>query len=894
MAIYGRRGSGGWLRRGGKLVRAPRPNIVPAVPPVVVVAQPPVVLQPPGTSPSADLLAARAFLAPVTMGGNVERGTMLWNGRVTPAAIAGWKAKGVNLLRFFPPFKRETGFPDQNSMGTWYDACARSNGQGVRAVLALQDIVSEAGLNHADTFRFVEACGAEIKRRGLDPLWTAIGVANEYGDGSEAGFRDARERCLSILRAALPAHVLCTAASGWNSHTRLVDGSMFVSSDKRRLYEWHNYLGTKADSYATMLAGWTAAAAAVQAWADAQGVVPWNGEFNFGPPTGGDVAVGAAGDAYSRFPDQILAAARGMPRMRGTFWAMCTDGSHWRGNVSAADASLRPEVAAAFQTADAEIRASAWWQDEQDGLPSDTTPALPPIPPDPGTVARFAMATARPGVPAVNRQFDLYSVNCDWAGTYGHATQGFAGDRWQTIWLRADGYHGSWEPAEGPVHKVWRKGPDGQDGRTFVFECDPNPAGIPSGDPCLLYLQAYEGGRDPASQWNVAGFNVPLGQKLQVLRTTQGAMWDPNTRRRVEIDFGVPVPMLGPRDGPTGGVAGPSIAVLKWDNATQSMQPSGSVPALRFKHLRFFKNASGALRSHLASRVSTTRDAAYPAGAFTMLGGSQMIPTFRCWSREFAEFGSIAQDLYKQEHEGMAAVLGDLPPSRLAVELENEPAWPWRDGAHGLGLRTFLADVMMPVARRAWGPQRTLCVKGGGHGSLDGLLGFHDQTGSWRTEDAFDLRAPADGPWDLHCHNYDGQSHMPGIGANGGVGLIRFATTAECEWYASQMRAVVDRLGYGGGGMSELGANTFEWWNYSQKVDDTERGRRLGRMQTALAKRGMYAFLWGFTGDGYACAGVPSYEARWGGTSVSRVDGRDLCALYDGVRTFGARAGLIT
>lgn len=301
------------------------------------------------------LQRVQAFVAPLRMGVNIERGKAIWDGWITDSLLRQYASQGITHVRFFPPHQVWRGLYSQNDMQVWYDACQRSINAGHTAFLDLLDITGEADLNRSEVRPFVEQCAQSIASRNFDPRKFAVGVAQEYEGGSNTGFQARREELLDVLHGALPNHIIVTASANWGNPWTLLDGTMYVDASKPRLHQWHLYAENAGELWRTQ-----DLQANLSAWAASNNTVTICGEYSKAPPSGGYDLVGPP--AYGEFPGIITAAAEGMGQQRPMIWTT-TDGSWWRLNVDTS-AALRSEVATAFQNGSEHIRTRQWYIDQ--------------------------------------------------------------------------------------------------------------------------------------------------------------------------------------------------------------------------------------------------------------------------------------------------------------------------------------------------------------------------------------------------------------------------------------------------------------------------------------------------------------------------------------------------
>jgi hypothetical protein len=315
---------------------------------------------PPPPAGADGLAAARAFVGDLALGLNIERGQAILNGWITAAQLRDYKAQGATHVRFFVPAHPSDpdrlGLPDAAAgrLDWFFDAVERAMGAGLKVLVDLLDVMSEADMADPRVVPYLRACGRRIAARGWDPARYAVGAANEYAAGSNAGHRQKRLEALRTLRGELPRSLLLSAAARWGSPWAMLEDSYDPGADAWVLHQWHHY-----DERAWDVAVCRGIQDRVAAWARRRNVVTICGEWGVGPP---DNATGAA-QRYGEFPRHIDAAARGMGRQRPTLWAV-TAGRWWRLNVDgdAPSGALRPEVAAAVTAASAHIARQPWFR----------------------------------------------------------------------------------------------------------------------------------------------------------------------------------------------------------------------------------------------------------------------------------------------------------------------------------------------------------------------------------------------------------------------------------------------------------------------------------------------------------------------------------------------------
>jgi hypothetical protein len=283
---------------------------------------------------SASLSLARAFVADLGMGGNVERDAAEI---ATAADFAAMRAAGFTHVRLFPYSNAGLGFFDSGRMARYYDACAAANAAGLKVLFALQDVCADVDMQNAGTEPYVRRCVADVAARNFDPAKFALCYVNELAlktNNPNANLYNAKY--LPILRTALPNHILTVPSAYWSHPDYLTDGTLTVLRDPGCIYEWHWYNWQAGDA-----ATWQAMARKVAAWATARGVVALNAEF------GPDVS---AATAYDTFPAMIRAYSEG-GACPGTVW--CATTHDWfRINRSPTDLTLRDDVATALRVAE--------------------------------------------------------------------------------------------------------------------------------------------------------------------------------------------------------------------------------------------------------------------------------------------------------------------------------------------------------------------------------------------------------------------------------------------------------------------------------------------------------------------------------------------------------------
>lgn len=472
--------------------------------------------------------------------------------------------------------------------------------------------------------------------------------------------------------------------------------------------------------------------------------------------------------------------------------------------------------------------------------------AAPPIitPPSDYNFDMSQPGTAMRGWPGSNNQFANFEKTRDWAANFADQQESFAGIRWQPSWPEILGFYGTWQPAGGDVKRIRRKGTSGQDLRTLVLECGPNPAAVPAGDKVVLWLQPSAGAYDAATTYNLSGYNLPLKQKMTVVRST-GSPWGViDGTRIIELDAGQDLPAI-------------DFTVPTYSGGWYTKT------TIQHRHWSFYADSSTkALRHPLSWYTDLSLNSVLKNGGYIMLGGVQHQPTWVDWEREHQLLGaSLTEELWRLECEGLAHYYGNTDPRRCAVELENETVWPWADhtsnGVQRAGAGRLIRDVFYPIARTAWGPERTIVLKATNYGALSSLI------------NEFDIPCPAGHNCHLVIHNYDNQINGPG-------GQYAWTDIGQTNWIADQIRAKINSLGYKGGGATEIGVDK------GRVPNDWDRGQRLGRMLTSFTNRDLYMFVWSMSGDSVRCA------------DVQTINGKSIEAYWREIAPYARRAGIMT
>jgi hypothetical protein len=437
----------------------------------------------------------------------------------------------------------------------------------------------------------------------------------------------------------------------------------------------------------------------------------------------------------------------------------------------------------------------------------------------------------------------------DWAASFNHSSEGFAGIRWTNQWKRTKQRLGEWEPAEGEVLRIRRKGASGQDANTLVFHCTANPAAVPVGDKVVAWtVLDREGGVSAETTLSLSGYFLPLKSKLTVSGGAGSARGNAAGERLIEVNVGSPLPAID-------------------YYPTQLSNDGGST--VRLRHWSFYANsATKALRHPVGWFAGLSRDQVLPSNGHIILGGLAGHPTWYDWTADYNAFGaSLTEELWRLECEGLADALGNTDPRKLAVELEHQPRSVWQGSGGVFGYGDLLRDVWYGIARGVWGADRTLIVKPTDGGGFDSLIS------------EFDFTRPIGHRLHLATHTSPGLPHH--LGKAGGDALD-FSTIGDSDFYARAFKQRMVDLGYRRGGVTQFSVHPHEWWDANLSLDEAEQGRRHGRMLTSLTAEGLYM----------VSAGSPDGTVDISG--VHRIGSFNIEAYHPSFRPYCNRAGSTT
>lgn len=296
-----------------------------------------------------DLQFVRNWVAPLTVGVNVERDTMLGRDQ---AYFQKLKNDGhITHIRSFMGTKKDWGWFGNDKINQYLDAISAAIAAGLKVQFGLTDVVAEADINDGGYEQLVRRTCVMIARRNYDPnvftvnLWNELAAStNTYANSKHAYF-------VPIIRDALgPNYVISISASQWGDLFRTQEGSLAINKDKRVLYEWHLYPWTATSQSEVDDAG-----NKINAWAKNNNVVAINGEY---AQAGRDDGSGLNADWFAKIIP--IAAKSPIAQQRINYWTI-TGGSWYRMN-NTNNLELRGDIAAALRDADASIRGQGWWK----------------------------------------------------------------------------------------------------------------------------------------------------------------------------------------------------------------------------------------------------------------------------------------------------------------------------------------------------------------------------------------------------------------------------------------------------------------------------------------------------------------------------------------------------
>ena len=303
--------------------------------------------------PLDDLAAAQAFVAPLVLGVNIERG-WAWDlpGANATSSTQYWSylktAAGITHVRLFYPWRPSLAMggggannapPDQAQFDRILDAATQAIAAGLTVLVDCTDVMGTedfTGANGQATDVHIDHCATWTAARHFAPDKFAIGPVNEWAGGDDnTTYNALRQKYHATLRAKLPGYVLTTGPGYWKSRDWLYDPSKKFETfaDKRVLYEWHHYSSLDGP-------GWASEAAKLEAWRNANGGVPTIcGEAG---PGYWDEDVGGGerlASAPASWPSRFAAMLPSIAKERPVIWTI-TYGGDFRINKSDTDPAI--------------------------------------------------------------------------------------------------------------------------------------------------------------------------------------------------------------------------------------------------------------------------------------------------------------------------------------------------------------------------------------------------------------------------------------------------------------------------------------------------------------------------------------------------------------------------
>lgn len=365
-------------------------NEVAAVVAKLTGAPPPVVTPPPGST-LTDVQFAQNFVAPLTMGLNIERARiwyMTYQGANFANSDAYWdylKSIGVtHVIGFYPqrPSIDMNGdghingnMPTNADIDRYLAPNKRATTRGIKVFIGAIDVINDSELNSYWTqiADYLDRFAQRIIANGLTPDMCAVRIYNELEDGTplpNTTYNHFRMQGHAILRNRLPQHCIVHGSGYWNDSWVLLnstDDPWQRPPDDRVIAEWHKYDGDNFDSQLD------AFAAEAQLFRNRNGGIPI-----VGGEAGPDDQYIAGHQTYSsRWNYFILRYAQKVPSHRPMPWTV-TDGSAFRMNKSPTDPTLITSLEDTMRQGDGVIRSSPGWGTINPGGGTTTPPVTPP------------------------------------------------------------------------------------------------------------------------------------------------------------------------------------------------------------------------------------------------------------------------------------------------------------------------------------------------------------------------------------------------------------------------------------------------------------------------------------------------------------------------------------
>ena len=287
---------------------------------------------PPPPPPGDDLGAARAFMQPLTVGFNVERGWAWSIPGGVPANAQYLKSLGVTHVRLFYPWSPSANYGvdpgnPNSQMQAFLDAAGQWIAGGLTVFVDCTDLMGVDDFNNSKNAIYQEVTDmAQMAAAHHFPTDKfAMGPINEWvGDDGNGGdpFGQYRNDLHAIIRSALPGYVLTVSSEYWDYYGRLLH--LTPMSDKRVVYAFHAY-----ESHANSSEWQNAVVKPITDWSTKNGRLP--------------VFMGEAGPWSEDWVSWSNSTMPALSVFRPAFWAI-TYGSALRLNKSGSDASLNADA----------------------------------------------------------------------------------------------------------------------------------------------------------------------------------------------------------------------------------------------------------------------------------------------------------------------------------------------------------------------------------------------------------------------------------------------------------------------------------------------------------------------------------------------------------------------
>lgn len=374
------------------------------------------VTEPPPPDPSAEAAPARAWVAPLTIGVNVERfraSTLSYGTAPLRTNTAYWaylKSLGFSHVRFSLPWRTQTDMsglgwvngvePADADLDPLLDASETAIRAGLKVIYTCTDTVGADFLFYGAAIESVLARTAvRISQRGqtrLPPTMFAVSpfFALDFATNLECnGYRLAAHR---ILRERLPDYVLVTGAAKSSAPSLLLASDWQMTPDAKVICEIQEMVGTPTATFlqgqAINFAAFSAAHSGVPVMATSVAA----GTQSYGTDWATHM------DLYSTY----------LPQVRQTHWSI-TNGSWYNLATSTTDLTIRSALIYPIAKADATIQNSTAWKQANPGVtpkPIPPPPVVEPPPVDP--------PPTNPGTPTGAVTYEGFDANN--SGRLGH------------------------------------------------------------------------------------------------------------------------------------------------------------------------------------------------------------------------------------------------------------------------------------------------------------------------------------------------------------------------------------------------------------------------------------------------------------------------------------------